>query len=129
MKHPESDGSRLCAALPPAGTDVWFSWLAVFLDQDWNGASPPILLKTSGQLTLTGHSAEEQTRHNDFLFTDGELSRYFAIVIGEVTADLCVIPGSHVYVHCTESRKKLLTETFVVEERDVLPTSVFMRHG
>lgn len=42
-----------------------------------------------------------------------------------MTADLCVTSGSHLYVHCSGARKKLLREPFMMDGVKTLRGSVF----
>lgn len=56
-------------------------------------------------MLLTGRGAETETAHSDSVVWDGESPKYVLIVTGEVSAYLCVIPLSHLYVHHSAPRR------------------------
>lgn len=112
-----------------AGMNVWLDWLGAVLNLDQNNIVLCSFPKTGQKMLLTGPSTEVQTSHNEFAVRDGEVPVYFSIFTGAVSAPHYVTPGSHVYVHYSGARNKLLTEAFVMMEVEILPVCVFVRQG
>lgn len=54
---------------------------------------------------MMGRVVEARTAHDNFVVRDEESQRYFFTVTGEVSANLCVTPGSHLHVHYSCARK------------------------
>lgn len=128
MNYLEKIQSRLRAAQTLAAVTVWLGWVAAALSQDESKVLLCYLPKTGGKLLLSGHSAEAQTRHIDFVVRDSKAQTYFFFATSEVSAHRCVTLGSHFCVNYSGARKGLLRKTFVMEELELLPTFVFVGH-
>lgn len=76
-----------------------------------------------------GAGAEAHKKSHDFVVRNGVSQGYLFIITDEVSANLYVTPGSDLYVHYSGARKKLLKESFVMEEVDTSSTSVSVSHG
>lgn len=62
-------------------------------------------------------SAEDRTGHTYFVSRDRQLPLYFFIVCGELSAHLDVTPVTHLGVHYSRARKKLLREAAAMKKR------------
>lgn len=129
MEFLETGGSRVLAARTRAALDIWPGWLAATLSLDDGGVSPCSLHRTGGRPLLTRRSAAAHAGHSDFAVRDKESSRPFCNATGKVSSHLYVTPGSHLYVHYSAGRKKLLREAFVMKELETPPRSVSAGHG
>lgn len=108
--------------------DAWFGWLEEVLHQNWNVLSSCSFSKTSERLLLTKRNADAQTGQNDFAVRERKFPGYFFTVTVELRAHLYFTPGSSLHVHHSRALKKPLRETFVMEETETMPTSVFVGH-
>lgn len=67
-----------------------------------------------------------QTEHNDSVVGEGESPGYFFTVTDEMSANLYVTLGSHLYVYYNAGRERMLRDQFVKEAVETQPKSAFV---
>lgn len=112
-----------------ATTEVWPGWHAALLQSDESGSYSCCLPITGGRLLLTKKRAEKQTGYKAFVVRGGQSPEYRFIGTGDVSAYFCDTERPHSYLDYSHEPERLSRRALVMEKVEVLPSSVFFRHG
>lgn len=116
MEYLQIYQNRGCAARTKKGMDVGLGWLAIVLNLPQKDVSPRSFPWSAGKLVLTGSGVEAQTEHYKFFVMNKQSLGIILAATGEVSAQLYVWSPSHVHVHHSGTRKKVLKNLALMNE-------------